>query len=82
MLKKRRYCTAQLEKARYADEDKPTKSPISAKIFLWQSIATAKPSKINFRWEKTNINILERFIELVEKDLFQHFKYSNVKIKS
>ena len=40
---------------------------------------TSKSLNIHFRREKANVNRLERFTELVKKDLFQRSSYNKIK---
>ena len=51
-------------------EDKPTSTAVGT-FQLGNPPVKAKSPNINFRREKTNVNSLETFIELVEKDPFQ-----------
>ena len=52
-------------------KDNPPSTPLSVEAFqLDNSPVTSKSFNMNFRREKTNVNSIETFTELVEKDLF------------
>ena len=58
----------------------PVQHYLSVKAFqLGNPPVKAKSPNINFKREKTNVNSLETFTELVEKDLFQPCNYNKVK---
>ena len=61
-------------------EDNPTCTPLPVETFqLGNPPVKSKSSNIKFRQEKTNVNSLETFIELVKKDLFQPCNYNKIK---
>ena len=61
-------------------EDNQTSTTLSVESFqLSNSSVNTRSPDINFKSEKTNVNCLETFIELVEKDLFQPCNYHKVK---
>ena len=52
-------------------KDNPPSTSLSVEAFqLDNSPVTSKSFNMNFRREKTNVNSIEIFTELVEKDLF------------
>ena len=77
-VNKLRFHTLKIEKNHV--EDNPTSTALSVETFqLGIPPVKAKSLNINFRREKTNVNSLETFIELVEKDLFKPCNYNKVK---
>ena len=72
-------CYNALKTEKIQVEHNPTSTALSVETFqLGNPSVKGKSPNTNFRREKTNVNNLETFIKLVEKDLFQPCNYNNV----
>ena len=76
---KLRYRVSKLAETSSINENNTTNISTSLVLQLRNPPVEAKSLNINFRKEKTNISILQTFIEFVEKSLLKSSNYNKIK---